>query len=81
MAGLFIFAGFIGMSVMVSIVVLFKAQRLRTVSMDPFKGRDIVTDLNFYNQYEITAAERNQVRKGLEKMFKTLNLRTLYKEF
>ncbi len=42
---------------------------------------DIVNDLNFYNQYEVTAAERNQIRKDLEKMFKTLNLRTLYKEF
>jgi DNA helicase II / ATP-dependent DNA helicase PcrA len=66
---------------MVSVVVVFKGLRLCTVSTDPFKGRDIVNDLNFYNQYEVTAAERNQIRKDLEKMFKTLNLRTLYKEF
>jgi len=66
---------------MVSVVVVFKGLRLCTVSTDPFKGRDIVNDLNFYNQYEVTAVERNQIRKDLEKMFKTLNLRTLYKEF
>ncbi len=42
---------------------------------------DIVNDLNFYNRYVVTTAERNQVRKDLVKMFKTLNLRTLYKEF
>lgn len=43
--------------------------------------KDIINDLHFYFQYEVTQAERNQIRKEIEKMFKTLNLRKIYKDF
>ncbi len=43
--------------------------------------QDIVRDLNFYHQFEATAKERNEIRRSIEKMFKTLNLRKLYKDF
>jgi DNA helicase II / ATP-dependent DNA helicase PcrA len=42
---------------------------------------DIVKDLNYYNQYEVTAADRNHIKKEIENMFRTLNLRKLYKDF
>ena len=44
-------------------------------------AQDVANDLHFFNQYEPTAKERSEIRRQIEKMFKTLNLRTLYKKF
>lgn len=56
-------------------------RRLPLLKRIPEMVKDIVNDLDFYNRYEATTAERNQLRKDIEKMFKTLNLRKLYKDF
>jgi DNA helicase II / ATP-dependent DNA helicase PcrA len=44
-------------------------------------ANDIVRDLMFYNQYEATAADKTHIRRELEKMFTTVNLRQIYKHF
>lgn len=41
----------------------------------------IERDLLFYNQYEITGKERNELRKKVKNMFRITNLRELYKDF
>lgn len=66
---------------------VYIAEKFKTYSRLPLLRRipqvveDIVNDLNFYNKYQVNAAERNQIRKEIKKMFKTLNLRQLYKDF
>jgi DNA helicase-2/ATP-dependent DNA helicase PcrA len=63
------------------------AEKYKSYSRVPILKRiaeivnDIVNDLNFYNHYQVSTAERNQLRKDVEKMFKTLNLRKFYLEF
>lgn len=42
---------------------------------------DIERDLLFYNNYEISGKERNELRKAVKNMFRITNLRTLYKDF
>lgn len=44
-------------------------------------AQDLVNDMHFYYQYEATAADKKIIKKEVESMFKTLNLRKLYKEF
>lgn len=41
----------------------------------------IERDLLFYNQYEISGKERNELRKTIRNMFRITNLRELYKDF
>ncbi|MDT8402726.1 MAG: AAA family ATPase [Bacteroidales bacterium] len=41
----------------------------------------IERDLLFYNSYEISGTERNELRRSLRKMFRITNLRDLYKDF
>lgn len=55
--------------------------RLPVLKRIPEIVRDIVSDMAYYNRHEVNAAERNQIRKEIEKMFLTTNLRLLYKEF
>jgi DNA helicase-2/ATP-dependent DNA helicase PcrA len=55
--------------------------RLPLFKRIPAMARDIANDLNFFYQHQVTATERNEIRKKIEKMFKTTNLRNLYKEF
>jgi len=43
--------------------------------------KDAERDLLFYNSYEINAAEREELRKSVKSMFRTTNLRELYKDF
>ena len=42
---------------------------------------DIERDLLFYNNYEISGKERNELRKSVKNMFRITNLRALYKDF
>ncbi len=42
---------------------------------------DIERDLLFYNNYEISGKERNELRKSIKNMFRITNLRALYKDF
>jgi len=42
---------------------------------------DIVENVKIEFNYEIKGNERNEIRKELKKMFRTTNLRVLYKEF
>ncbi len=42
---------------------------------------DIERDLLFYNNYEISGKERNELRKAVKNMFRITNLRALYKDF
>lgn len=42
---------------------------------------DIERDLMFYNNYEISGRERNELRKSVKNMFRITNLRALYKDF
>ncbi len=42
---------------------------------------DIERDLFFYNQYEISATQRNMLRKSVKNMFRITTLRALYKDF
>jgi DNA helicase II / ATP-dependent DNA helicase PcrA len=44
-------------------------------------AEDIERDLFFYNQYEISGPERNDIRKRVAGMFRITNLRGLYKDF
>jgi DNA helicase II / ATP-dependent DNA helicase PcrA len=44
-------------------------------------AEDIERDLLFYNQYEISGTERNDIRKRVAGMFKMTNLRAVYKDF
>ena len=44
-------------------------------------AEDIERDLLFYNQYEISGAERNDIRKRVAGMFRITTLRALYKDF
>ncbi|WP_010664129.1 HelD family protein [Marinilabilia salmonicolor] len=41
----------------------------------------IERDVLFFNQYEITGKERNELRKKVKNMFRITNLRELYKDF
>ncbi|WP_291862409.1 UvrD-helicase domain-containing protein [Marinilabilia sp.] len=41
----------------------------------------IERDLFYYNQYEISGKERNELRKTVKNMFRVTNLRELYKDF
>jgi len=41
----------------------------------------IVENVKIHNNYEIKGKERNEIRKKLKQMFRTTNLRVLYKEF
>jgi len=42
---------------------------------------DIERDLLFYNRYQITGKERNDLRRSVRNIFKIPNLRGLYKDF
>ena len=42
---------------------------------------DIERDLLFYNNYELSGKERNELRKSVKNMFRITNLRALYKDF
>ena len=42
---------------------------------------DIERDLLFYNRYEISGKERNDLRKAVKNMFRVTNLRAIYKDF
>ncbi len=55
--------------------------RLPLLKRIPQIVNDIVSDMDFYYRYEVNAAERTQIRKTVESMFKTLNLRQIYKDF
>lgn len=44
-------------------------------------ARDIEGNIKLYYKYQITAEERNDIRKRLKKMFGITNLRKLYKTF
>jgi DNA helicase II / ATP-dependent DNA helicase PcrA len=44
-------------------------------------AEDIERDLFFYNQYEISGPERNDIRKRVAGMFRFTNLKALYKDF
>ena len=43
--------------------------------------KDAERDLLFYNRYEISAGERDELRKSVKSMFRITNLRELYKDF
>ncbi len=43
--------------------------------------RDIESNIKFYYDYEIDAAERAEIRKAVTAMYKTTNVRELYKGF
>ncbi|MFN2394263.1 MAG: 3'-5' exonuclease [Bacteroidales bacterium] len=43
--------------------------------------RDIEDNIRIYYKYEIDAQERNEIRKSVTGMFRTTNIRELYREF
>ncbi len=43
--------------------------------------KDIVNDLLYYNEYDVSTVERNQIKREISKMYKTMKLRQLYKDF
>ena len=55
--------------------------RLPLLKRIPEMVKDIANDIYFYNRYEVTPTERREIRKEVEKMFKTVKLRQLYKDF
>lgn len=56
-------------------------QRLPVLKRFLSIAKDIEENIKFYYQYEITAAERAEIRKAVNGMFNTTNLRELYKDF
>jgi len=44
-------------------------------------SKDVEENIRFYYKYDINAAERNEIRKAIERMFRITNLRQLYKDF
>jgi DNA helicase II / ATP-dependent DNA helicase PcrA len=44
-------------------------------------AKDVEENIRFYYRYDINAAERNEIRKAIEGMFRITNLRQLYKDF
>lgn len=55
--------------------------RLPLLKRIPEVVKDVAADIYFYNRYEVTTAERREIRREVEKMFKTVKLRQLYKDF
>ncbi|MEX2641695.1 MAG: UvrD-helicase domain-containing protein, partial [Balneolales bacterium] len=43
--------------------------------------RDVVNKIRTDFQYDVTAAERNKIQSSIKKMFRSTNLRALYKDF
>lgn len=60
----------------------FKAyHRLPLLKRFPEIIKDIEENINIYYKYQIEAKERTEIRKAITGMFKTCNIRELYKDF
>ncbi len=55
--------------------------RLPLMKRFPEIVKDVVDNISIYYKYDVNSTERNEIRKAVNNMFVTKNLRKLYKDF
>ena len=55
--------------------------RLPVLKRFPEMVKDIITNIDIHYKYQVETSEKNAIKKAIEKMFRTMNLRLIYKGF